>query len=132
MALEDILVFEVSPAPVPPEAWHGLRAPVPTAPEGPTAVQALMDAGAAVLDGAAAAMDAAAQAAVPPAPDAPQGVGQLILRGVFGYLRRRGRTAATAMGTAAVAGLLASSSTSSSSSSSSVAPPREEPHAEHQ
>ena len=71
VALENWLVFEVAPAPVPPEAWHGLRAPVPTAPEGPTAVQALMDAGAAVLDGAAAAMDAAAQAAVPAAE--PQG-----------------------------------------------------------
>ena len=57
-----------------------------------------------------AAMDAAAQ----------PGLGQSLLRGVMGYLRRRGRSAAASVDSAAVVGLLASSTSSSTPSSSSA------------
>jgi len=137
----------VAPAQVPAGAWQGLQPaqgllPAPSAPAvEPSAAQALLDAGASALDlitsaaldaAAGVAMDAAAAAA--PVVEQP-GMGQALLRGVFGYLRRRARPTAVAVGTAAVAGLLAGPSTSSSSSSSSAAavevlPPRQEemPH----
>ena len=135
VVLADWTTYEVAPAPVPPEAWHGLQPgplPTPSAPVEPSAVQALMDAGSAALDGiTSAALDAAASAAMDAA--AQPGLGQSLLRGVMGYLRRRGRSAAASVGSAAVVGLLASSATSSSSSSSSAAgalPPGQEdaPH----